>query len=74
MHRPRTCLARINPTVGVVETVDEKHCVLVTGGDSLEIIAVWIGMLGLDFHVSEPPGLVEALRVQARRYAAAVPS
>ena len=28
---------------------------------------------GLDFHVDEPPELVEALRVQARRYAAAVP-
>ena len=35
---------------------------------------MWIGMLGLDFHVEEPPALVEALRVQARRYAAAVPS
>ena len=48
-------LARINPTVGVVESVDADHCVLVTGGDSVEIIAVYIGMLGLDFHVTEPP-------------------
>jgi len=31
-------------------------------------------MLGLDFHVEEPPALVEALRVQARRYAAAIPA
>ena len=30
-------LARINPTVGVVESVDADHCVLVTGGDSVEI-------------------------------------
>ena len=66
-------LARINPTVGVVEQVDDGHCDLVTGGDSVEVVAVWIGMLGLDFHVDEPPELVEALRVQARRYAAAVP-
>ena len=36
-------LARINPTVGVVESVDAGHCVLVTGGDSVEIIAVYIG-------------------------------
>ena len=62
-----------NPTVGVVEAIDDGHSVLVTGGDSVEVVAVWIGMLGLDFHVSEPPELVEALRVQARRYAAAVP-
>lgn len=66
-------LARINPTVGVVEAVDDGHSVLVTGGDSVEVVAVWIGMLGLDFHVEEPPDLVEALRVQARRYAAATP-
>ena len=54
-------LARINPTVGVVEQVDDVHCDLVTGGDSVEVVAVWIGMLGLDFHVDEPPELVEAL-------------
>jgi predicted DNA-binding transcriptional regulator YafY len=61
-------LARINPTVGVVETVDERTCVLVTGGDSLEVVAVWIGMLGLDFHVSEPPELIAHLRVLGERY------
>jgi predicted DNA-binding transcriptional regulator YafY len=66
-------LARINPTVGVVETVDDRRSVLVTGGDSLEIVAVWIGMLGLDFHVTEPPELVEHIRVLATRYAQALP-
>jgi len=66
-------LARINPAVGVVETVDDDHCVLVTGADSVETVAVWIGMLGIDFHVSEPPELVEHLRVLARRYQGSVP-
>ena len=66
-------LARINPTVGVVETVDESHCVLVTGGDSLEIVAVWIGMLGLDFHVTEPPELLAHVRELAQRYHHALP-
>ena len=61
-------LARINPAVGVVETVDEDHCVLVTGADSIETVAVWIGMLGIDFHVNGPPELVAHLRVLARRY------
>ncbi len=67
-------LGRINPTVGVVETIDDEHCVLVTGGDSLEIVAVWIGMLGLDFHVTEPPELVEHLRAVGERYRRAVPA
>jgi predicted DNA-binding transcriptional regulator YafY len=65
-------LARINPTVGVVEAVDEASCVLVTGADSLATIAVYIGMLGLDFRVTEPPELVEHLRVLGRRYLASV--
>ena len=65
-------LARINPAVGVVEALDESTCVLVTGADSVETIAAYIGMLGIDFHVAEPPDLVEALRVMSRRYAGAV--
>jgi predicted DNA-binding transcriptional regulator YafY len=66
-------LARINPTVGVVETVDDTHSVLVTGGDSLEVVAVWIGMLGLDFHVDAPAQLVDHLRELANRYQRALP-
>lgn len=65
--------ARINPAVGVVETIDEEHSVLLTGGDSVEIVAVWIGMLGLDFHVSEPPELVEHVRTLQQRYVRALP-
>ena len=59
-------LARINATVGVVESLDEQTCVLVTGADSLETIAVYIGMLGLDFKVSEPAGLVDHPRLGER--------
>jgi hypothetical protein len=66
-------LARINPTVGVVETVDDHRCVLVTGADSLEIVAVWIGMLGLDFHMTDPPELIEHVRALADRYRRALP-
>jgi predicted DNA-binding transcriptional regulator YafY len=67
-------LGRINATVGVVETVDDAHSVLVTGGDSLEIVAVWIGMLGLPFHVDRPPELVDHVRQLAARYADALPA
>lgn len=67
-------LARINPTVGLVETIDEQRCVLVTGGDSIEIVAVWIGMLDLDFHVTAPPALVEHIEVLRDRYNRALPS
>jgi predicted DNA-binding transcriptional regulator YafY len=69
--RAEEVLERINPAVGTVEPRPDGRCVLVTGGDSLEIVAVWIGMLGLDFRVEEPVELVEHLRRLAQRYAAA---
>jgi predicted DNA-binding transcriptional regulator YafY len=65
-------IARINPAVGTVEPLPDGRSVLVTGGDSLEVVAVWIGMLGLDFTVESPAALVDHLRVLADRYAATV--
>jgi predicted DNA-binding transcriptional regulator YafY len=52
---------RINPAVGVVESVDDESSVLVTGADSLETIAAYIGMLNMDFTVESPPELVAHL-------------
>lgn len=73
IHAPADeVLARINPAVGTVEPISPTESVLVTGGDSVEVVAVWIGMLGLDFSVSEPPELVENLRVQSLRYSRAI--
>ncbi|MBC7279644.1 WYL domain-containing protein [Nocardioides sp.] len=65
-------ISRINPAVGTVEPIGPDRSVLVTGGDSLEVVAVWIGMLGLDFTVESPPELRDHLRVLANRYTAAV--
>ncbi|MDH2415067.1 WYL domain-containing protein [Nocardioides sp. CER19] len=65
-------VARINPAVGTVEPQGAARSVLVTGGDSLETIAIWISMLGLDFTVESPVELVEHVRVLAERYARAV--
>lgn len=54
-------LARINPAVGVVEAVDAETSVLVTGADSLETIAAYIGMLGMEFTVDSPQELIPHL-------------
>jgi predicted DNA-binding transcriptional regulator YafY len=62
-------LARINPAVGVVEALDAGTSVLVTGADSLETVAAYIGMLGMDFTVESPQELRPLLRVLAQRYA-----
>ncbi|NNC13619.1 WYL domain-containing protein [Planctomonas sp. JC2975] len=65
-------LDRINPTVGVVEPIDEETCVLVTGADSLDTVAAYIGMLMMDFTVESPAELVPRLRLLSERYARAV--
>nr|WP_241248854.1 WYL domain-containing protein [Nocardioides sp. KC13] len=65
-------ISRINPAVGTVEPIAADRSVLVTGGDSVEVVAVWIGMLGLDFTVESPPELRDHLDILAKRYAAAI--
>jgi hypothetical protein len=65
-------LSRIHAAVGIVESVDENTCVLITGAESLEVVAVYIGMLGLDFHVTAPAALVEHLKIIGERYLRAV--
>jgi predicted DNA-binding transcriptional regulator YafY len=70
-------LARINPTVGVVEKIDDDTSVLVTGADSLDTIAAYIGMLGMPFTVESPIELRSHLARLAdvyRRASEAVPS
>ena len=69
VHAPAAVVAaRINPAVGVVEAIDDRSCVLATGADSVETVAVYLGLLDLDFNVSEPPELVARLRMLADRY------
>lgn len=65
-------LARINPAVGVVEPLDDAHCILVTGADSLDTVAAYIGMLMMDFTVESPPELLPRLQALAERYRRAV--
>jgi predicted DNA-binding transcriptional regulator YafY len=63
-----TIAERIGPWVGTVEAVDEHSCILDTGADSLEIMAVYLGMLDADFVVTDPPELVAHLGLLAGRY------
>jgi predicted DNA-binding transcriptional regulator YafY len=52
----------------VVQPVDQGTCLLHTGADTLQTLAVYLGMLGTDFQVGEPPELVAHLRDLADRY------
>ncbi|WP_030454745.1 helix-turn-helix transcriptional regulator [Herbidospora cretacea] len=72
VHAPADVVTeRINPAVGVVEAVDEEMCVLDTGAESIQTLAVHLGLLDVDFEVSGPPELIEYLHVLAGRFARA---
>jgi predicted DNA-binding transcriptional regulator YafY len=73
VHAPASAVAeRINPAVGTVSALDDGTCLLVTGADSVDTLAVYLSLLGADFTVTGPPELVEHLRTLAARYARSV--
>jgi predicted DNA-binding transcriptional regulator YafY len=51
-----------------VEAIDERTCELRTSDDSLDWLAVRVGMVGVDFEIHEPPELVERVRELAARF------
>jgi predicted DNA-binding transcriptional regulator YafY len=67
----QSVLEQINPAVGTVTPIDETSCILESGADDLWMAAVYIGTLGYDFRVDEPPELVDYLREISDRYARA---
>src|SRR5690606_14995825 len=79
MYRARVRLAApareiaqaVPPTVGIVEALDERACLLTLGANSLDVIAVHLAALGVDFVVLEPPELAAHLRTLADRLARA---
>ncbi|HEX8347212.1 MAG TPA: YafY family protein [Actinoplanes sp.] len=73
VHAPASeVAARLTSAVGRVEERDATTCWLHTGSDSLDSLAVHLGLLGVDFEVTGPPELVERLELLAGRYARAV--
>jgi len=74
VHAPAAVVVeRINPAVGTVEAVDDATCVLDTGADTVESLAVHLGLLGVDFTVLDPPELVAVIRELSARYGRATP-
>ncbi len=69
MHAPAEEEAgRSSPTPGPLEPIDDHTCVLHTGSNSLDELAIYVGVKGVDFDVIEPPELIEHLRMLADRF------
>ncbi|CAM3187027.1 WYL domain-containing protein [Saccharomonospora xinjiangensis] len=75
LHVPVAVAAdRIPPTVGTLESRDERSCVLHAGSNSLDELAFWVARLGFPFEVVEPPELFETVRTLADQLASAIES
>jgi predicted DNA-binding transcriptional regulator YafY len=63
--------ARVPSTVAVVEAIGARRCLLTSGSDSLDSIALHLALLGIPFTPLEPPGLRDRCAVLAERLHAA---
>ena len=63
--------AKIPPSAGLLEAIDAHSCRFHVGASSLESMAVWLGLLGVDFTVEDPPELAVHLRALSARLARA---
>lgn len=72
VHAPVESVAeRIPATVGTLEAIDPRTCLLHTGGCSLDTLSVYLALLGFDFEVREPPELSTRIRELAGRFSRA---
>jgi predicted DNA-binding transcriptional regulator YafY len=63
---------RIPTTIGVVEAIDSRTCLLHTGSNSLDELALYVGLFGFRFQVHEPVELIAYIRDLAARLTEAV--
>jgi len=72
IHAPAAAVARrSSPAAGRLEAVDEHSCVLHTGSNSLDELALYVAVKGFDFEVLDPPELIPVLRALSGRLARA---
>jgi predicted DNA-binding transcriptional regulator YafY len=59
---------KMPPAAGVLEAIDESTCILRTGAYSLDMLSMYLVMIGLEFEVREPPELAARIRELAERF------
>ena len=58
---------RVPPTVATLEAVDDETCVLTSGANSLDHLAVHLALIDVDFEILDPPALVDRVAAMAAR-------
>lgn len=57
----------------VIEPIDDNTCLVSVTANTIEMLALYLGMLDVDFVVTEPPELVDRLSKLSERFSRAVP-
>lgn len=72
LHAPLARMAELIPPLAAsLSRIDDEHCLLESGAQSLEILAGHVAALGVEFEVREPPELAAYMRAMAERLARA---
>ncbi|MGW5193653.1 helix-turn-helix transcriptional regulator [Kribbella sp. NPDC004138] len=73
VHAPAAEVAdRYGPNVASVTPIDAATTLVETGANSLDQVALYLGILGLPFEVQDPPELVDAIRELTTRLSASI--
>jgi predicted DNA-binding transcriptional regulator YafY len=74
LHAPASSLAGRLPPAVELEPVDDRTCIATAGADDPTVLALYLGLLDVDFDLLDAPELAGALARLARRYARAAGS
>jgi len=72
VHAPASIITERVPRSLVVEPIDDNTCAVHATANSIEMLALYLGLMDADFTVSEPPELVARLEKLAARFSNAV--
>lgn len=72
VNAPANLIAERVPHEIVIEPLDDDRCVVHARSNTIEMLALYLGMMEADFTVTDPPELIERLNILARRFKAAV--
>ena len=64
--------AHLDPYCGLIEAIDDDTCWFDVGASTWEYVAMHLVLAGFDFQVTEPPELVDQVRLLAARLQRAV--
>jgi hypothetical protein len=59
---------RVPPAAGILEALDAETCLVTFGAETLRALGVFIGGVGVDFTIEDPPELVDHVARMGERF------